>query len=488
LGNEELHPDAQGTPESADHQTGETPDVRADSEPDNALQPEQQLEIDADTTDSAKEALEAMDQVDNNAQSLIENAIDTLLDAEDAVTSTQPESENEPDPSETKDDSLSSDDIDAMLDTLDSQTASDTDADSPPSDIDLSDALCDIEDMTDDELLSGIATELINDETKPLGEDIEQPVNIDAASSPEEAESEIDSAIEDAIDDIDEAAEEVAEEVAETLEESTHVEQNDEDETEAEPDGTLGDLDDMLAGIGDELINGDFETPDGELIESEDAGVHDASALLDQLNLDDLGLNEDKSSQESASEPQPESVAETNQAQPVATEDSTQPAQSGSASPSLDPAHVAVQQDQPSANNQNPAAAGMSTGKSAKPHAVNEHIDDDAPIPEVESIWQTAQRHAKHIGLLVLQQAKIHLTPIAAKGVLLINKPVQDRAPQLRDTIGFLALWTALLATILWFYIAFVRETPTPTPTTAPTRMLQQGEIIDPLRNPPAQP
>ena len=118
-----------------------------------------------------------------------------------------------------------------------------------------------------------------------------------------------------------------------------------------------------------------------------------------------------------------------------------------------------------------------------------EQIDEvDPPIHEVESIWQTAQRHATRAGLFALEQAKTHVAPIAAKGVLLINKPVQEKAPQMRDTIGFLALWTALLATILWFYIAFVRETPTPTPSTAPTRMLEQGEIVDPLRNPPPQP
>ncbi len=72
--------------------------------------------------------------------------------------------------------------------------------------------------------------------------------------------------------------------------------------------------------------------------------------------------------------------------------------------------------------------------------------------------------------------------PFAASTVLAINKPIRERPAQLRDSIGYLALWTLLLATILWVYLAFIRVTPTPTPTQAPTRMLEPGEIVDPLR------
>jgi hypothetical protein len=67
--------------------------------------------------------------------------------------------------------------------------------------------------------------------------------------------------------------------------------------------------------------------------------------------------------------------------------------------------------------------------------------------------------------------------------VLLVNTPVKDRPAQLRDSIGYLALWTLLLSTILWVYLVFVRVTPTPTPTQAPTRVLQPGEVVDPLRS-----
>jgi hypothetical protein len=108
---------------------------------------------------------------------------------------------------------------------------------------------------------------------------------------------------------------------------------------------------------------------------------------------------------------------------------------------------------------------------------------DDSPIPEVESIWQSARRIAIHAGQVAWSETKARGIPLGEKALVLVNKPFQDRPAIVRDSIGYLAMWTGLLATILWVYLAFIRETPTPTPTQAPSRMLEPGEVIDPLRN-----
>ena len=229
---------------------------------------------------------------------------------------------------------------------------------------------------------------------------------------------------------------------------------------------TLADLDASLAGLGDDFLSGDFETPEGELLSSDSIGGNDASALLEQLQIDDLDLENLERPARAASAETP-AVQASPEAAPTVPE--TPAAAAGGATvPAIPP------KTQPKAN--------------AAPFQREDTEEADGEIPEVESIWQTTRRVLLRMQRAAWMQAKTHGVPLGAKLVILVNRPVEDRPAKLRDSIGYVALWTALLAMILWVYLVFVRESPTPTPTQAPSRMVEPGERIDPIRNASVEP
>lgn len=546
LSTEDPHPEGMGFDEAIDSLLSETDPVRAeDDSTDEPYNPEAVLEEQSDPKELGDAAFDAIDSVEQNAQSLLEDAIESLLDEHDAS-----EVEDEPTP----DDSISTDELNAQLDALETPGAEertldkDLDAlsqsvdelephDEQPGDPEPNDA-SEIEEedaitaeesadapvdqvdggviqddpapavdatdsLSDDDLINSIAADLMETEaSEPAQEESvselepeasgdefdetspEQSVGVESDDSALESEvladdTEPESAIEedpfaDAIDQLVESTAEIdaaptgSSEVDET--ETEPVSESNESDTGSdsvlEDASTLADLDATLAGIGDDLLMGDFESPDGELIGSEDLGISDASSLLDMLNMGDLDLNSDTiANAAKISEP------------------STQVSAPADHTPSPTPqAEQPPQQPKPATG---PIAHSKLNPKpiASTPLASMSDAIDDSPIPEVESIWQSTRRIAIHAGQLAWFEARTRGIPLGEKALVLVNKPFRDRPAIVRDSIGYLAMWTGLLATILWVYLAFIRETPTPTPTQAPSRMLEPGEVIDPLRN-----
>ena len=307
--------------------------------------------------------------------------------------------------------------------------------------------------LSDNDLLDEIANDLMNDQESQTISPID-----DEGPSQEEREATVPDSELDAIDEALSAIgdTDISQEIPSKIEEAAVVE----DDTEADQDSseeldsnaidaasTLEDLDATLAGIGDDLLAGDFETPDGELVDSSSLEEHDASALMSQLNIDDLGLGHDE-----------------------APETETEQAIEESESPKVEAPAPAPK----------PAPKQAPVAKATTPAPF---IEEEPELAEAESIWQTGRRLSVTYAMLAWDGLKTHGAPLGAKVVLLVNTPVKDRPAQLRDSIGYLALWTLLLSTILWVYLVFVRVTPTPTPTQAPTRVLQPGEVVDPLRS-----
>ena len=94
----------------------------------------------------------------------------------------------------------------------------------------------------------------------------------------------------------------------------------------------------------------------------------------------------------------------------------------------------------------------------------------------VESIWQTARRVGMERCIRALALARERGWPRTARLMLKVSAPIKDKPRVLRDSVGYIALWTLLLASVLWFYVVFLRTSPVPSPTQAPTRMLSPDE------------
>lgn len=581
MGAEDPHPDDQQLNDAIDSllsedvsapvEDAETPAAEGDAGASEAAEASgDEAGADAGTSESGDRALEAMDSVEHNAQSLIEDAIDTLMDdspAAEAEAEAEADAEAvaEAEPLDTADDGdeapatpeallddsdgvMSLEELSAELDALEDgeelatnlageiedlealpdepvdandplvedsaeveaesdaetepeaeteaeaesdaiaadelvaeatdEVGADDAVDDGPSEEAVEEAGADHSDaaaLSDDELLSSIAEDLI--------EDAETASDAVSGAEEEVADQAVADEADAAADDVDAEAvaaqpidesvlDDVLDAVGDLIEENGAPEaDNAEDEaqeaapTEAELEdaSSLADLDASLAGIGDDILSGDFETPDGELLSADAIGDGDASALLEQLQLDDLDLSAGKA----AVEPEQATAATAD----VADEAVDTPAPAATAEQAATDTGAASVEARP-----------VSAGKTAAP-ADDDYVEEGTEIPEVQSIWQSAMVVLLRASSSAWALTKAHGGPLGAKAVILINKPIEERPAKLRDSIGYVAIWTALLAMILWVYLAFIRESPTPTPTQAPSRMLDPSQSADPLRH-----
>lgn len=455
-----------------------------------------------DATQDGQEALDALDEVETRAQSLIEDSIDTLLESEPG--------------DEGRDDAVDAATIDAQLDELETSGGATR-----------SDGATHGEDVLPgaDDLLAEIADELTNASETDGGEPSDggavdgvtegAPANAleaapeaghedgsedgpedgfevgaEAGSSAEDERAEADepapSGAQGAYDnsaaktdpvaaasvDADDGPE-PAVEAGDGPDAGTPETKTDDEpvaETGADADAsTLDDLDAALADLGDDLL-GDFETPEGDLVDADSLDDDNASALLEQLGLDDLESDGDE-----------ESTA------PAAKQDQT-PANTGAEGRAV---HEPVEPDtrateQPARERDRARTDGAAASPAAQrgPESLSAErvVAEPAAGGEVRSIWDSAWAFIETIARRGWTLLRTHGVPLGARMVLVVNQPIRSRPAQLRDSIGYLALWTLLMATILWVYLAFVRESPTPTPTQAPSRVMAPGEVVDPLR------
>ncbi len=546
VGHEDPHPDGDPLNEAIDSLLGEEDEVRADETDPGAgsasEDPAQDLAQDsasggdaddeadqADTPDSGASALDAMDSVEQNAQALIEDAIDELIEQDDngaeppAVDIASLEVD---DLAGDDDGTMSLEELSAELDALDDHeelvTSSDATieaSDAPDVVAQVSEAIDDaeavdvgadaesetetepepesadepdgveavsasVEQLDENELLSSIAEDLLDEssggeatETSAVDapEESDDTVSEESTSASEVSEvSDVDDelmsaaidVLEDSGTDAGDQADDSADRAVVAADDDASSFADTDSSSALEDASTLADLDASLAGLGDDFLSGDFETPEGELLSSDSIGGNDASALLEQLQIDDLDLENLERPARAVSSETP-AVQASPEAAPTVPE--TPAAAAGGATvPAIPP------KAQPKAN--------------AAPFQREDTEEADGEIPEVESIWQTTRRVLLRMQRAAWMQAKTHGVPLGAKLVILVNRPVEDRPAKLRDSIGYVALWTALLAMILWVYLVFVRESPTPTPTQAPSRMVEPGERIDPIRNASVEP
>lgn len=407
----------------------------------------------ADAEGPGDEALSALGTVEGNAQSLIEEAIGDLLDAQ--------EDEQTPD----DDDGAGSPESAAHVE-ADEQAGGDGGLD-------------------DAELLAQIADELAsgtNDTQEEVGGD-SSPVTKDAT-------------VETIAEAIEEPVAERALELAEEPADETGNEEGDEEGEEADPESvsgegnaeadhspeSLADLDAALAGMSDELLMGDFESPDGEVTDG--SGMNqsiDPAMLLDQLGLSDEEPGPDaqpvkaqhaqaaKASVPKASSVSPEPVKRAADSVGAATLAADAPSRAVGAVSAIS----AV-----SAPRSRGASVTAGPTRSVRPVG-DEGLHGSLGLGEeevVESIWQTARRVGMERCIRALALARERGWPLTARLMLKVSAPIKDKPRVLRDSVGYIALWTLLLASVLWFYVVFLRTSPVPSPTQAPTRMLSPDE------------
>jgi len=416
------------------------------ADPDQAkpnAEPEDKL-----NADHGDEALRTIDAIEESADALLDDALDTLLDdtppaqsEPEAVDATEPESVTEPEipaeaQAEIQTDNTVTDDLDAAIDEL---------------------------------IQVPVPTEQPIDEapTEPIVEnDPVMAVNRPAEEPPEQKPGnlaeEIDNAVDDILneDDIGKEPEPAAQVVAPepTVPATT------------ENLGVIEDLDDALATAADDLLDGDFENAEGDLVEATtvDYAV-DPSLLLDKDEPDPEPQPEDEvttntaPANEPVSDPAAETAAETHAPEPAASEETTEPEAVDQESVPEAPAVSAPAPSTPPA----PAApAPTPAAESPTPQPVAQPAAAAEPTVSVlAKLGQTMSPFA--------DRAVTAAGPGGAKAILMLSSPLANKSPEVRNAVGWVALWTMFLAVVVWGYALLFSTSSPPTPTQAPSRMVE---------------
>jgi len=438
---ETQEPEAELESELESESDAETSEPESETEVEAEADLEADLEI-VDSIENAQQALEALDEVENQAEDLVAQSIDALLENADA-------------------------------------SAQD---DTPEETVDSVDPTPEPEAEPEAEAAEDSVTE-----TPEAIETIDEPEPEAQTDDPEVVDN--DEIIEnDKIVEIDEAEFDADLLDTDSLDDSMDM------------------LDSALADAADDMLDGDFETEEGELVTGEavataleeaiqaqpipdsDEKQEDAAALSDILGdaVDDL-LSPDE-----VAMPAADPVAPKPKSPPTPAQTTAQPA-------------VAVA-------TKSTAATSNSQDETKTQHAAPQDQDAQAEIKELEELhnkkalsvpaWfersveiirpkidkidplkgKTMDALAFVIGS-ALVAIMTHATPIAAKMAILISKPLAKQSPEVRNALGYIALWTGFLAVVLWVYLLMFRTPTVPHPETAPSRVIHADEslIVAPL-------
>lgn len=506
-------------------------------------EPETEATAEAETADAIEEVEQALDEVEQQTDDLLTQSVDALLEMD---------TESLPEVSEVQ--SVEEKSVEESASESDSETVASSLGDEQ--EIDTQELFASI-----DQLLEADNHESVSDESSSETEE-----SVEATTEANESTESIDDlsdAIEHLLEDQDPAIDPPAnvdrvEQAQDASDEDLPLEMSEEELAEIESqltketttaskdeyvdtlegsfddalDGSLDDsmdmLDEALSEAADDMLEGDFETEEGELVSGEAVATAieetllgdvvtpqppvesvDASdtteheAISDDLLAEvadavmsgaeqaetndstDLTATPKEAAQETTQEPAP--AAQTDAPAVVTDEEPAKPAPATSTAPAASkPAESepAAAIDDPEILSEIDALEESQTSEpAATPLWFERAIEIARPkIDRIDPLkGKSMDVFAMAIGT-ALVAIKIHATPIVAKIMLLLSKPLAKQTPEVRNAVGYIALWTGFLAAVLWIYLLMFRAPSIPEPDTAPTRVISIDEPLVPVR------
>lgn len=271
-------------------------------------------------------------------------------------------------------------------------------------------------------------------------------------------------------------------------------------------DDSMDMLDSALADAADDMLDGDFETEEGELVTGEavataleeaiqaqpipdsDEKQEDAADLPDILGdaVDDL-LSPDEVSMPAADPVAPKPKSPPTPAQTTA-QSAVAVAEKSTAATSKSQAETKTQHAAPQDQDAQAEIKELEELHNKKALSVPAWFERSVEIvrPKIDKIDPLKGKTMDALAFVIgsaLVAIMIHATPIAAKMAILISKPLAKQSPEVRNALGYIALWTGFLAVVLWVYLLMFRTPTVPHPETAPSRVIHADEslIVAPL-------
>ncbi len=268
-------------------------------------------------------------------------------------------------------------------------------------------------------------------------------------------------------------------------------------------DDSMDLLDNALAEAADDMLEGDFVTEEGDLVSGDASNSEIEQALQDKPTLepdpeilDDIAGDLLEATEAYSDESESSNATAAEEATDAANAPSKHTRHSPKEESSESPVELPVE---------SPAESSVSTTTPQPTAAVDPEVlseiealeelkaNEPTPIPAwferaVEIIrpkidridplkGKTMDAFAMVIGA-ALVAIITHAAPIAASGMILVSKPLANKSPELRNAVGYIAMWTGFLAIVLWVYLLMFRSPAIPTPESAPTRVINADEPI----------
>ncbi|MEM9372034.1 MAG: hypothetical protein AAGA55_00180 [Planctomycetota bacterium] len=186
-----------------------------------------------------------------------------------------------------------------------------------------------------------------------------------------------------------------------------------------------------------------------------------ATDPLDSEAFDALLDGEPPPTPDPPSEPEPDETAAVVSATEPDTEPESAPAPAPADEPAAPPPQQSVPEPQPADNapvpepavseDPQPETASGGFGQSTPAAAVARWTD---PLVErMPDRLRDAWAWCSPRGSAAVRATARVSAPIGAKALLLMSKPLEGRPPKVRDSIGWVALWTAFLALCVWGWL-----------------------------------
>ena len=249
-----------------------------------------------------------------------------------------------------------------------------------------------------------------------------------------------------------------------------------------EDHGVIEDLDDALASAADDLLDGDFETAEGDLVEATtvDYAV-DPSLLLDKeepptppaAEATPASAPAPAAETESEAEAKAEASPATAPDSPVAPTPAGESKAQGTPQATPEPAESRPQPaSPPAAEPATPAATATPAPVPAPAVAAAAIAAPDADSAPAAEPGVSVFTKLSHTMSPIADKAVTAAGPTGAKVVLMLASPLADKSPETRNAVGWVALWTMFLAVIVWGYALLFNSAAATTPTQAPSRMV----------------
>jgi hypothetical protein len=264
-------------------------------------------------------------------------------------------------------------------------------------------------------------------------------------------------------------------------------------------------LDSALAEAADDMLEGDFETEEGELVSGEAV----ASAI--ETVIQESDPSENAAPAEASIEDVVDEIIEADSSDTSADDDDTASSETATATAEAASSPSAEQSDEPVTE---AATASVPTPETeANAEIESEEVTPDSEVlEEIEALEQieaaqpitvpawfersieivrpridrydplkgkTMDAVAAGLGAAIVLTLT-HARPLAAKAVLVISKPLAKQSPEIRNAVGYIALWTGFLAMVVWIYLMMFRSPYIPQPESAPSRVINANEPMNP--------